>query len=44
MLFDVLDEKVAKVLHRTKPRLMARLEKEWHWQRRCAQQIGMRLS
>ena len=25
-------------------RLMARLEKGWHWQRRCAQQIGMRLS
>ena len=23
---------------------MARLEKGWHWQRRCAQQIGMRLS
>ena len=28
----------------TARRLMARLEKGWHWQQRCAQQIGMRLS
>ncbi len=27
----------------TARRLMARQEKGWHWQRRCAQRIGMRL-